>query len=108
MSYIICRYLLSFIWLPFHFVDGFLHCAKTFTVRLDPVCLFSHLYSMPEETNPKKILLRAVSKTILPIFSSTSFMVSSLTHRFYINFLWNVIYKNIKLLCCTLETKIIF
>ena len=78
MSYIICRYLLSFIWLPFHFVDGFLHCAKTFTVRLDPVCLFSHLYSMPEETNPKKILLRAVSKTILPIFSSTSFMVSGI------------------------------
>ena len=30
IGYIVCKYLLPFSWLPFHFVDSFLHYAKAF------------------------------------------------------------------------------
>ena len=48
--------------------------------------LFSLLLSLPERCiqKKKKILLRLVWKNILPIFSSRSFKVSSLTFKFLV------------------------
>ena len=42
-------------------------------------CLFLLLFPLPEET--KKVLLQLMSKSVLPMFSSRSFMVSGLTFR---------------------------
>ena len=47
-------------------------------------CLFLLLFPLPEET--KKVLLQLMSKSVLPMFSSRSFMVSGLTFRPLIHF----------------------
>ena len=49
---IIFKYLLSFNRLHFHFVYGFLHCAKPFFYRF--TCLYLLLFPVPEETDSKK------------------------------------------------------
>ena len=58
----------------------------SFTVQkllcLTNSCLFiSAIDSITEETDPKKLLLRQISKSILPMFSSRSFMVSGVTFK---------------------------
>ena len=49
ITYAIFKFLLPFGRLPFCFVGGFRHCAKSFLVLFDPICLIL-LLSMPEET----------------------------------------------------------
>ena len=55
-------------------------------VSYGPICLFFLLFPLPEETYPKKILLRPVSQSVLPMFSSRSLMVSDLTFESLIHF----------------------
>ena len=47
-----------------------------------PICLSLLLLFLPEETDPKNILLRLMSKSILPMLSPRSFMISSLKFKF--------------------------
>ena len=59
-------------------------------VWCSPICLFLLLFPLPEETYPKKILLRPMSKRVLPVFSSRSFMVLGLTFKslIYLEFIF--------------------
>ena len=63
---------------PFHFIDGFLCCAKAFLFDVVPNCLFLLLLLLPEVTDPKKILLRPMSKSLLSVFFSRVSVVSAL------------------------------
>ena len=49
---------------------------KSFLFWCSSICLFLFVFSLPAETDPKKILLRPTSNSILPMFSSRSLMVS--------------------------------
>ena len=53
-------------------------------------CLFLLLFPLPEET--KKVLLQLMSKSVLPMFSSRSFMVSGLTFRSLAHFEFIFVY----------------
>ena len=79
ITYIICRYLLPFSRLPF------------FLLWCGPICLFLLLLPLPEETS-KKILIKLMSKGILPVFSSRSLMVSCLTFKSLIHFEFTFVY----------------
>ena len=68
---IVCKYLLPFSRLPFHFV-GFFCCSPIYFCFLD----------LAWGDIAKKILLRPMSKCVLPMFSSTSFVVLDLTFKF--------------------------
>ena len=59
--------------------------CKSFLVWCNPICLFLLLFLLPEETS-KKVLLRLMLKSILPMFSSRNFMVSGLTFKSLIHF----------------------
>ena len=59
--------------------------CKSFLVWRNPLCLFLLLFLLPEETF-KKVLLRLMLRSILPMFSSRSFMVSGLTFKSLIRF----------------------
>ena len=63
---------------PFHFVE-FPSLSKSLLVWCSPMCLFLPLFPLPEETDLPKILLRPILESILPMFSSRSFMTSGLT-----------------------------
>ena len=73
---------LSFIqWLIFLFVNSFLYRAKDFCfcfcfVWCSLICLFLFLLSLAGKSDPKKILLRPVPKSVLAMFLPRSFMVS--------------------------------
>ena len=54
-------------------------------------CLFLPLFPLPEETDPKNIAT-TMSKSVLPMFSSRSFMVSSLTFRSLAHFEFIFVY----------------
>ena len=75
-----------------HLVGGlFILLMVSFTVPkllslCCPICLFLVLFPWPEETDPAKIFLRPMSKSILPMFSSRSFIVSGLTFKSLIYF----------------------
>ena len=49
------------------------------------VCVFA-FFALARGDRSKKILLRAMSKSVLPMLSSTSFMVSGLAFKSLINF----------------------
>ena len=63
--------------LSFHFVYGFLCCAKTFMLIRYHLFIFVFIL-ITLGGRSKKILLRFMSKSVLPILSSKSFMVSGL------------------------------
>ena len=69
--YIVCKYLLPFSRLPFHFV-GFFCCSPIYLYFLD----------LAWGDIAEKILLRPISKCVLPMFSSTSFVILDLTFKF--------------------------
>ena len=77
------KYLLRLIRLSFHFVNGFRHCANHF--RSIQFHVFIFLFPLPKE-HIQKLLLRAKSKTLLPMFSSRSFMASGLILKSLIHF----------------------
>ena len=75
--------------------------CKSFLVWCSPICLFLHFLPLSEEKDPK-LLLRPVSISVLPIFSSKSFMVSGLTvmHCWWkLNWwsqLWKTVWKSLQ------------
>ena len=64
--------------MPFHFVNGFLHCAKLLSLIRSHLLIF--LFPLPEETDSKKLLLRRC-QSVLPMLSSRSFVISGVTFR---------------------------
>ena len=70
VGHIICKHFLPFSKLSFH---------------LGPISLSSPLCLLPEKT-VNKILLQFMSKHVLPVFSSKSFIVSGLCFRSFIHF----------------------
>ena len=81
-----CKYLL-----PFCFVDGFLHCTKVFLFDVVPFAYFSFCFPCLGR-HPKKILLKLMSKNILPMFLSRSFIVLGLTFKFLLPFEFIFVY----------------
>ena len=80
VSHIICKYFLPFSRLSFHFVDGFLCCAKDFKFNQIPFIYFC-FYFFCLWRWIQKLLLWFISKSVLPMFSSRRFMVSGLLFR---------------------------
>ena len=85
VHWFICKYFLPFWGLSFHIVYRFLCCAKGFQL------LRSHLFiivfiSITLGGGSKKILLWLMSKSVLPVFSSKSFIMSGFTLRSLIHF----------------------
>ena len=78
--------------LSFHFVDGFLQWAKPFYFD---VVLFVHFcFCFPYlRRQIQKILQRPTSKSVLPMFSSRSFMVLHPTFKSLVNFEFILIYS---------------
>ena len=64
----------------FCFVYGSFCCAKAFKFNLVPFVYFVFI-SIALGDRSKKILLRSMSKSVLPMFSARSFIVSGLTFR---------------------------
>ena len=107
IGHIICRYFLPVCRLSFHFVYGFLCCAKA------SICLFLLLILLPWEIDLrkqwshllifafnsvalgdwlKKTVVRFMSEDVLPMFSSRSFMVSCLIFRSFSHFEFIFVY----------------
>ena len=74
----------------FHFVYGFLFCAKALSLIRPHLFIFIFITL---GGGPKKILLQFMSKSVLPMFSSKSFIVSSLTFRFLIHLDYFIYFK---------------
>ena len=73
---ITCSYLLPLSRLPFCFVDSFPCCVKAFSFDELPLVYFGFCcYFLRRHVKKKKNLLRLMSKSILALFSSRSFMV---------------------------------
>ena len=85
------QYFLLFSRLSFCFVDGFLCSAKAFKCNWVPFVYFC-FYFLFFRRQIQKILLRFLSKIVLPMFSSRSFIVSSLTFRSLIHFEFIFVY----------------
>ena len=90
------EYFLLFRGLSFHFVDGFLCCAKTFQFDVVLFVYFFLSFPLPGEIYQEKNITKSnilVKEILLPMFSSRSFIVLSLTfksliHFQFIFFLW--------------------
>ena len=92
-GHIICKYFLLSIYCLFIFVSDFLCCAKA----ICPICLFLLLFTLGARS--KNILLHFVSKSVLPMFSSKSSIVSDLTFRCLIHLSYFCrVWENIRIL----------
>ena len=72
--------------LAFFFFLRFPSLYKTFKVKLGIICLFFCFYFYYYRKQIQKIVLWFMSKSVLPMFLSRSFMVSGLTVWFLIHF----------------------
>ena len=72
-------------WEVFYFVDGFSCCAEAFEFHVIHVSIFTFV-PLAWWNIYRKILLRPMPNSILPEFSSWSFMVSGLTFESLIYF----------------------
>ena len=80
VSHVVCKYFLAFYRLSFHFVYGFLCCAKAFKFNQVPFVYFCFYFHYSRQ-RIQKVLLLFMSENVLPTFSSTSFMVSCLIFK---------------------------
>ena len=85
VSYIICKYFLPICKLSFHFGYSFLWFAKLLSLIRYHLFIFTFICSSLGQRS-KKILLCFMSKRILLMSSSESFITSSLTLRSLIHF----------------------
>jgi len=76
--------------LTFHFVDGFLCCAKAFLVWCLLTCLF-FLLLLLFLCQIKKLLPRPISESLLPVYSSRSFVFSGIMFK---GFVWLFSFPN--------------
>ena len=73
-----CKYLLTFSRQLFHVVDNFLHFTKALEFNVVPLVYFCFCFLASRVTS-KKLLLRPVSQSQLPLFSFRCAMVSGLS-----------------------------
>ena len=78
-------------WAAFSFCGGFLHCANAFQFDVAPFVYFCFCFPCLRRQN-KKILLRPMSKSVQPMFSSRSFMISGLIFKSLIHFEFIFVY----------------
>ena len=81
---IICKYFLLFCGLSFHFLYDFLCCASLLNLIRSHLFIYVFI-SITLGHGLEKILLQFIAKSVLPMFSSKSFIVSS-TFRSLIHF----------------------
>ena len=81
-GHIICKYFLSFKSWSFHFVDGFLYYAKA--CQFNCLIYFCFCFLWPRRLIPKNCYY--LCQSVLPVFSSRSFMVSGFTFKYSIHF----------------------
>ena len=74
----------------FHFVNGLLCCQNLLLFNVVPFVYF--LFPLTEDICQKKILLREMLESLLPMFTSRSFMVLGLTFKHLIYFGFILIY----------------
>ena len=80
IRYIICKYFLSFSRLLFHFADGFLCCAELFSFTWSLLFVYAFVaFAFGVKSN--KLSPRLMSRSLLPMFSSKSFMVLGITFK---------------------------
>ena len=102
VSHFICKYFLPFLWLVFLYYLCFpLLCKKPLSLIRSHLFIFVFIF-ITLGGGSKKILLWFLSKSILPMFSSKSFVVSSLTVRSLIHFEFIFVYGVREFSNCTL------
>ena len=82
---VLCKYFLPFCRLSFLFVYCFLCCAKAFKFKQVPFVYFCY-FPYPQRWIQKNTGTIYVKECYLPMFSSRSFIFSSLTFRSLIHF----------------------
>ena len=85
ISHIICKHFLPFSSLSFYFVMVSFAVQKFLSLIRSHLFIFAFVFFAWEDRS-KKILLWLMSKSVLPMFSSRSFIVSGLTFRSLIHF----------------------
>ena len=90
IGHIIWKYFLPFSRLSFCFVYGFLCCAKVFTFSWSRLFIFAFI-SFALGDGSKKYWCN-LCQSVLPMFSSRSFIVSGLTFRSLIHFEFIFVY----------------
>ena len=79
--------------LPFHFADDFLCCAETFLFDIVLlICFYFYCLAFGIRSFKKKKLPRLKSRSLLPMFSSRTSMVSVLTFKCLIHFELTFVY----------------
>ena len=91
VSCFICYYFLPFQKLCFHLAYSFLCCAEALILIKSHLFIFVFI-SIAQGGGSKRIMLWFMSKTILPMFFSKSFIVSGLIFRFLIHFEFIFVY----------------
>ena len=91
---IICKYFLSFCQLSFHFVYGFLCCAKAFKFNSGPFVYVCFHFHYSRRRSPKDLAAIYVKQCCAYIFLQ-SFVVSGLTFRSLIHFEFVFILENV-------------
>ena len=85
VSCFICYYFLPFLGLPFHLVYSFLCCAKAFKFNQVPLVYFCFYFHYSRRWVIEDLAL-IMSPSVLPMFSSKSFIVYGLAFRSLIHF----------------------
>ena len=78
----VCKYCPPFCWLPFHFLDCFFCSAEAFWFDIVPT--FDFYFQCLSFLCQNNSLLRPISRSLSPMFSSRIFTVSGLTFYFFI------------------------
>ena len=87
----ISKYFLQFVKLPLLLDDGFLCSAEGFELMWFYLFILTFV-AIAFGIKSKKSLSRPMSRSLLPIFSSRSFMVSGLTFKFLMHFELTFVY----------------
>ena len=72
-------------------VESFLHCVKAFWFNIVPFIYFCFCFP-GSRRHIQKILLKLMLKSVLPKFSSRSFIVSGVTFKSLIHFEFIFVY----------------
>ena len=95
-----CKYFLLFCTLSFHFIYDFCCCAKAFEFNWVPFVYFCLYFHYWRRLIQKKDCCYSC-QSVLPMFSSRSFMVSGLIFRFLIHFEFILYYLLYMMLECS-------
>ena len=71
----------------FNFITSFIYCAKTFRFNYIHLFVFAFI-SFPLGEKSKKEWMQFISKTVLSMFSTRSYMISDYLIHFEFIFIW--------------------